>query len=227
MTETPSTNGSKPRVKAVAFDLDGLMFNTEDVFNSSGRELLRRRGHEMTHELLSRMMGRRAPEAFAVMVEMLQLSESIEDLLAESRDIFYAMLETHLAPMPGLFELLDGIERCRIPKAVATSSHRAYLEDILGRFDLLKRFNVILTAEDVTHGKPHPEIYLAAADRLGVAPSEMLVLEDSEAGTCSAAAAGATVISVPHEHSRTHDFSRATHTATHLCDRCVLDLIGC
>ena len=216
---------SPQSIRAVVFDLDGLMFNTEDVFNITGHEVLRRRGLLMTDELLSRMMGRRAHEAFAALIEMHGLDESIEVLITESQEIFYSLLSAHLAPMPGLFELLEAIEQRGIPKAVATSSPRAYLEDILGRFELLPRFPITLTAEDVTHGKPHPEIYLTAAERLGVRPAEMMVLEDSQAGTQAASAAGAVAISVPHRHSRAHDFSAATHVVERLNDPLVLTLL--
>lgn len=216
---------SGPCIAAVVFDLDGLMFNTEEVFNRAGRELLRRRGQEMSEQLLSAMMGRRAPEAFAILIETLGLKETVEELMAESGAIFEAMLHQHIAPMPGLFELLAMIEKRGLPKGVATSSGRAYLEDVLGRFDLLKRFPLLLAAEDVTHGKPHPEIYLTAAKRLGVEPAEMLVLEDSEAGTQAAAAAGAFAVSVPHVHSASHDFSRAALIAESLIDPRVLALL--
>lgn len=218
----PSTG---PLVRAVVFDLDGLMFNTEDVFNLAGRELLRRRGKQMTHEILSQMMGRRPHDAFAIMVELLDLTEPIDDLLDESRVIFEGLLNDHLAPMPGLFELLDCIDARDLTKGVATSSPRPYLEDILGRYDLLERFRVTLTAEDVVHGKPHPEIYLSAAEQIGIPPEEMLVLEDSEAGTHAAARANAIVISIPNEHSRGHDFSVASYIAERLDDPQVLRLI--
>ncbi len=216
---------SAPAIKAVVFDLDGLMFNTEEVFNRSGRVLLRRRGKEMTDEILSQMMGRRAHEAFAIMIEMLGLDESVEDLMNEEDEIFRELLDTHLAPMPGLFELLQHIEERSLPKGVATSSDRTYLEDILRRFDLLPRFHVTLAADDVVHGKPHPEIYLKAAQCIGVVPSEMLVLEDSEAGTKAAAAAGAVVVSIPHQHSRTHDFSAATIIAESLHSPPVIEML--
>lgn len=213
------------KISAVVFDLDGLMFNTEDVFNASGRELLDRRGHVMTPELLSKMMGRRAEESFGILIETLNLSETIPELRAESQLIFDSLLESILAPMPGLFELLDHIESANLPKGVATSSGRNYLQKLLGRFDLTERFPLTLTAEDVSRGKPHPEIYLSAAERLGVSPTEMLVLEDSEAGTRAAAAAGAVAISVPHEHSRGQDFSVAHYVAESLVDPYVLGLL--
>jgi HAD superfamily hydrolase (TIGR01509 family) len=213
-------------IKAVVFDLDGLMFNTEVIFNAVGHEVLRRRGKQMTSELIGRMMGRRAHEALQVMVDAHSLPDSIQELADESRVLFFELAVNRLEAMPGLFELLAHIEAHNLPKGVATSSSRPYLERILGQFDLLSRFPMTLTAEDVTHGKPHPEIYLTAAARLGVDPREMLVLEDSEAGTNAAAAANAVIVSVPHEHSCQHDFSRATFIAQSLHDPRVLALIG-
>ena len=115
----------KKTLRAVTFDLDGLMFNTEEVFHLAGDELLKRRGHRMTRDLLSRMMGRRAQESFAMLVAELELLETVEVLLAESEMIFEAMLETQLAPMPGLFELLDELEARNLPKAVATSDRKS------------------------------------------------------------------------------------------------------
>ncbi len=212
-------------IHAVVFDLDGLMFNTEAVFDRSGRELLRRRGKEMTQELLLKMMGRRPDEAFMAMIEMMDLTETIDELKIESKEIFGELVNDMLAPMPGLFELLDHIESHNIPKAVATSSPRPYLEDILGRFEILHRFPMSLTAEDVTHGKPNPEIYLKSAEKLGIQPENMLVLEDSEAGTNAAAAAGAYIISIPHEHSQNHNFENSKYIANVLNEQFIFDLI--
>ncbi len=213
------------KIRAVAFDLDGLMFNTEEVYEQSGTELLRRRGKTATREMFDRMMGRRAPEALAIMIETHDLPVSVEELIKESEAIFYEMLDDILRPMPGLFELLDQIERRALPKGVATSSSRPYLKDLLGRFALEHRFPITMTAEDVTRGKPHPEIYLTIADRFGVAPEEMLVLEDSEAGTRAAAAAGAYVISIPHRHCSGHDYSMAHAVARQLDDPLILELL--
>lgn len=213
------------KIKAVVFDLDGLMFNTEDVFHLTGTELLRRRGKQATPAVFHAMMGRRAVDAFQAMIDLMELTETIEELQAESSEIFDELLDHHLAPMPGLFELLALIDERGLPKGVATSSDRAYLTRILGRFGLLERFDPTLTAEDVSRGKPHPEIYLTAAARIGVAPHEMLVLEDSENGTRAAAAAGAHIISVPHAHSRHHDFSVAQGVANGLHDLLIHNLL--
>jgi len=220
-----AVNKSLTGIRAVCFDLDGLMFNTEDIFNEVGVEVLRRRGKEFTPELVGLMMGRRAEEAIRVMIDYHGLSDSVAALKAESWDLFDEFLGDRLAPMPGLFELLAAIESRGLPKAVATSSGRAYLEKILGRFELLDRFAFTLTAEDVTQGKPHPEIYLTAAQRLSVSPGEMLVLEDSHAGTTAGVAAGAVTVSIPTVHSRHQDYSHATFRATRLDDHVILRLV--
>jgi HAD superfamily hydrolase (TIGR01509 family) len=220
------TDTEAPPIKAVVFDLDGLMFNTESVFNRAGTELLRRRGKEPHPELFKRMMGRRPVEGFAVMIELMSLTETYEELLFESEQIFTSMLDDHLAPMPGLYDLLDLIEDRGLLKGVATSSPRRYLENLLERFSLTERFNVTLASEDVSRGKPEPEIYLKAAARLGVDPHEMLVLEDSEMGTRAAAAAGAYIISVPHEFSCAQNFEAARCTAESLVDPVILRMLG-
>jgi len=214
------------KIVAVVFDLDGLMFNTEEIINETGTELLRRRGITETQPVIDRMMGRRAHEAFREMITMCGFSETIEELQQESDSIFHGLLHERIAPMPGLFQLLDRIEQQALPKAVATSSGRGYLEEVLGRFSLLERFQATLTSEDVTHGKPHPEIYLKAAERLAVEPAQMLVLEDSSIGTKAAAAAGAHIVSVPHVFSQGQDFSGTRHIATSLLDPYILSLLG-
>ena len=212
-------------LKAVAFDLDGLIFNTEHVFVIAAETVIDRRGLKMPPDLIQRMMGRRPPEGFRIMREMLGIEDSAESLFEETRETFLGLLDKHLEPMPGVFELFDLLESISFPKAVATSSPRQFLDNLLGRFDLHSRFDFFLTAEDVMNGKPNPEIYLTAAKRHGIKPAEMLVFEDSENGTRAGVAAGAFVVSVPHEHSRHHDFSTASRVANTLRDPMISRLL--
>ena len=205
-------------IRAVVFDLDGTMLNTEDIFEHAGQELMARRGLEMTDAIRRAMLGRRPAEAFTALKSLTGLQDTIEDLMVETKQIFQVLAEGSLATMPGLFEILSLTDARQLPRAVATSSPRAYMHWLLQKLDLLSHFQFALTAEDVTHGKPHPEIYLKAAERLGVAPSEMLVLEDSETGTRAAASAGAVVVSVPNRHTRYGDFSMSHLTVDSLLD---------
>jgi HAD superfamily hydrolase (TIGR01509 family) len=214
-----------PLPRAVVFDLDGLMFNTEELYVEVGSELLRRRGFPFTEELIDRMMGRPSRVALQIMIDSHALSATVEELLAETDEIFPEILRTRLAPMPGLVELLEVLERRAIPKGIATSSRRSFVERVLGKFGYQPRFSPILTSEDIVEGKPHPEIYLKASERLGIAPGEMLVLEDSQNGCRAAIAAGAIAIAVPGTPSRHHDFTGAALVAESLADQRIYELL--
>jgi HAD superfamily hydrolase (TIGR01509 family) len=212
-------------LRATVFDMDGLMFNTEDVYWRVGTELLRRRGCRFSRELSDAMMGRPPQTCFDVMIRWHSLDETWQELAAESEEIFLGLLDRHLAPMPGLMELLAALEKAGIGKAIGTSSSRRSLEAILSRFTMQPRFQFVLTAEDITRGKPDPEIYLKAAARFGIAPREMLVLEDSQTGCRSAAAAGAMVVAVPGAHSISQDFSVARLVLSSLADRRLYEVL--
>lgn len=205
-------------MRAVVFDMDGLMFNTEDVYTLVGSELLRRRGCEFTGELKNKIMGMRPQPAFETIIRCCGLDDTWQAMVAESNRLFLELLDGRLAPMPGLLELLDALERAGIPKAIGTSSSRELVEACLRPFDMSARFEFILAAEDIVHGKPHPEIYLKSAERFAVPPAEMAVLEDSENGCRAAAAAGAYAVAVPGEHSRNQDFSVASLVVDSLAD---------
>jgi len=211
---------------AVAFDMDGLMFNSEDVYTEVGKELMRRRGRDFPKGLKDQMMGLPPRPSFEAMIRWHSLNDAWEDLARECEDVFLLLLDRYLAPMPGMLELLDALDAAGIRKAVVTSSGWRLTVAVLARFDLARRFAFVLTSEDITHGKPDPEVYLLAARRLGVAPEEMMVLEDSHFGTQAGAAAGAFVVAVPNEHTAEHDFSRASLVAESLADRRIYAALG-
>jgi HAD superfamily hydrolase (TIGR01509 family) len=213
------------RPRAVVFDLDGLMFNTEELYQGVGTELLRRRGKDFPPELLNRMMGRPGRVSLQMMIDWHKLPDTVQQLADETEDIFGSILDTRLAMMPGLEDLLASLEVAGIPKAVATSSGRKFTTNVLGRFQLEPRFKFLLTAEDVVEGKPHPEIYLTAAKRLGVEPTHMVVLEDSQNGCRAAVSSRAIAVAVPGGHSRTHDFTGAALVIDSLADPRLYELL--
>src|SRR5262249_47738238 len=112
-----------------------------------------------------------------------------------------------------------------LPTAVATSSGRDYADRLLNRHGLARRFSFVLTSEDVTRGKPDPQVYLLAADRFGVDRGEMLVLEDSPAGVQAGRDAGAVVVAVPHAHSPADALGAAHLVVPRLDDPSVLAMI--
>src|SRR5687767_15844701 len=98
------------------------MFNTEELYQEVGTEILRRRGYAFTPELLDQMMGRPSSVALQIMIDTHTLQATVEELLAETDEMFPEILRQRLAPMPGLDDLLQALERQRIPKVIATST---------------------------------------------------------------------------------------------------------
>lgn len=201
------------KYRAAAFDMDGLMFKTEDVYKKAADELLGRRGYPYTQELYRAVMGRPPRFCFEQFIKAYNLPETWEELAAESEEIFLELLKDGFEAQPGLFELLDFLEKKRIDKCVATSSGRRITTAILERNGVGNRFRFILTSNDITRGKPNPQVYLLAAERFGVAPGEMAVFEDSEAGIASAKGAGADCFALRADHNRSLDLSAANVVA--------------
>ena len=216
----------QPRLQAVVFDLDGLMFNTEELYQEVGAEILRRRGKPFEIELLNQMMGRPPRVSLQLMIDWHGLDATVEGLALETEAVFADILDTRLELMPGLADLLAALEAAGIPKAIATSSGPRFVTNVLGRFQLAPRFQFILTCEDIVEGKPNPEIYLKAAGRLSLEPNSVLVLEDSQNGCRAAVAAGAYAVAVPSGHSRHHDFTGARFIADTLADWRIYAALG-
>lgn len=222
----PATPDAPGKCRGVAFDLDGLLVNTEDLYQEVGTELLRRRGKPFEPELLDRMMGRPQAVSLRIMIEWHGLTDDVEDLAVETGEIFRSFLDARLRPMPGAVELLAALEEAGVPFGVATSSGPSFAHDVLSRVGLLPRMRFVLTCDDVRQGKPDPEIYLAAAGRLGLSPARMLVLEDSANGCRAAVAAGAVTVAVPSGHSLRHEFPGAAFVAASLGDARIHEALG-
>ena len=206
------------RLQGAVFDLDGLIFNTEELYEEVGAQLLGRRGKKFTQELLDAMMGRPTTVALQIMIDWYQLDATVAQLAAETDELFPAILDARLKPMPGFLSLMNALEQAGMPRGVATSSRATFAYDVLSRFDLDKRFQFILTAEDVTRGKPDPEIYEMACSKLGLPAAQVLVLEDSENGCRAAVAAGTFAVAVPGAHSAKHNFGGCRFIAKTLAD---------
>lgn len=214
-------------IKAHCFDMDGLLFNTEDLFDEIGITMLRRRGKELDPQVVKRMMGQQADIALRIFIDHYQLHDSVDDLKRETDELFDEILPSRLAPLPGARTILNRLTsdgKARL--ALTTSSSAASVDRIMGIHDLSAHFDFRLTAEDISNSKPHPEIYLTAAQRFGVEPEEMLVFEDSENGCRSGVAAGANVIAIPSKHSELHSFEGVLFVAESLADPRIDELIG-
>jgi HAD superfamily hydrolase (TIGR01509 family) len=212
-------------IRAVVFDLDGLMFDTEALFFRVSAEVLESRGKRFTPEIMRALIGRRAVDVAGWLKTLAGLEEPPEVILAEIKERFTAEVDTAVHPTPGLFALLDHLHRHGLAAAVATSSGRAYADRLLTRHGLADRFAFVLASEDVTRGKPDPQIYRQAAERFAVRPDELLVLEDSPAGVEAGRGSGAVTVGVPHEHSPAEALRAADLIVPRLDDPALLALI--
>ena len=205
------------QIRAVIFDMDGLMIDSERVYWAAGREVARRRGKTVLDATLGRMMGRSPVDSMTVFATETGIDEDPAKLLAERDAKVYEILRAGATPMPGLFAALDRL-RGTYRLAIATSAKRYMVDTIDASVRFLRYFEAVQTSEGVVHGKPHPEIYLKAMARIDVPPSECVVLEDSSNGARAGKASGAYTIAVPSEHTRDQDFSFVDYVAKDLAD---------
>jgi HAD superfamily hydrolase (TIGR01509 family) len=214
------------QLRAVVFDLDGLLLNTEELYQLVGTELMGRRGKTFEEELIQKITGRPQAVALQMMIDWHGLDTTVDILAKETQEMFAEILDDRLALMPGAAELLLALEAARVPKAIATGSGRRFTRDVLGKFHLEPRFEFILTGEDVVRGKPDPEIYQRAAEKFGIEAGQMMVLEDSQNGCRAAVAAGAFAVAVPSTPNNQYDFSGAALVVNTLADRRICNALG-
>ena len=186
--------------RAIAFDLDGVLINSEPLYRRAFINFLREREREPEEILFTKMMGTTGREAILICKEHYQFTDEPHELSAACSVHFRMVLEQEpIQLLPGAIELMERLTEKKIPYAVATSSGREYAQKVLTRFGILPRLQFLVTGDDVRFGKPNPEIYQAAAARFGIDPKTMIVIEDSANGMRAAQAAGARCIVVPHD----------------------------
>lgn len=212
-------------IRGVALDMDGLLFDTESLYWECGDELLRRRGHRFCKDLQQRMMGRVGVAAMQEMIDFFSLDDSAEAMLQESDVVFFGLLERGVDHMPGLGSWIEFLREAELPFGLATSSQRKFVDVLFQEIGWRDHLAFTLTGDDVTRGKPDPQIYLMAAERLGIPPEQMLVLEDSGNGCAAAVAAGACAVAVPSRHTKDQNFAGATLVAESLLDPRLWDLV--
>ena len=175
-------------IQAIAFDMDGLLLNTEHLYDVVINDLLSTRGQSFTRETKLAMMGRGAQPALKILKERHNLTDDWTSLAQEIESRLIRILPDKLGLMPGVQILLDKIKQCDRPAVVVTSSPRSFAVTALRQVDILERFEFLVCGEDVEQGKPAPDIYLKAAEKLGVPPHQILALEDSQTGSRAAVA---------------------------------------
>jgi HAD superfamily hydrolase (TIGR01509 family) len=183
-------------IDAVIFDLDGLLVDSEHLWDEVREALVRERGGRWHERAQADMMGMSSPEWSRYMHEQLGLEESPDEIAAEAVRRMEAIYRERLPLLAGAREAVERLA-ARWPLGLASSSNRPVIDLALELSGLARHFGATVSSEEVARGKPAPDVYLEAARRLGVDPTRASAIEDSHNGILSAAAAGMHVVAIP------------------------------
>ncbi len=183
---------------AVIFDNDGLTLDTELTYTRAEAALYQRYGTEFTLDHKREMLGTSGVKSGLAMERHLDQPGRAAELHDELRELVHAELDgAAIEPMPGARELIAALRAHGVPLGLATNSGREFATRALRSAGVFECFNAVVSAEEVEHPKPAPDVYLEAAARLGADPAGCVALEDSATGVSAARAAGMTVVGVP------------------------------
>lgn len=182
------------RPKAVVFDLDGTLIDSEALVQEAYMAAADRHSVPFTEAQFLSLVGRHRQHSEMKMREYFGQDFPLEQFYATVGEF---VGDRHAPLKPGVAALLDRLDSAATPFALATSSGRGWMEKHFRAHDLTRRFRGVITREDVSNGKPHPEPYLKASTMLGHRPEDVLAIEDSPIGVASAHAAGLMTIVIP------------------------------
>ncbi len=200
-------------IKAVIFDMDGVLVNSEPYHFKVEKQLLENMGISITDKEIESFVGLAMDKMWGRIKETYSLDESIENLVKEDtgfRVSFFAEIEK-LDPIEGVKDFIESVIAKKLKTAVASSSHTKLIETVLEKTGLSEYFPEIVSGFDVRHGKPYPDIFLKTAELLGVKADECIVVEDSFNGVKAARSAGMICIAYRNPESGNQDLSGADH----------------
>jgi HAD superfamily hydrolase (TIGR01509 family) len=186
-------------IEGVIFDLDGLLLDSEQVWDEAREELAKERGGRWSDHAQRDMMGMSSPEWSAYMHDVIGLPEPPEEINVEVVRRLEDRYRERLPVIPGAQAAVERLAE-RWPLALASSSNRELIDLALDLMGVAKYFKATVSSEEVARGKPAPDVYLEAARRLGVDADKAAAIEDSRNGIRAAKAAGMRVVAIPNEH---------------------------
>jgi HAD superfamily hydrolase (TIGR01509 family) len=178
------------KLEAVLFDMDGVIIDSEPLWSEAEKQLLARRKLGYSPELKEVLMGRGSRESVGHLIEFYNLSESVDDVIAERNQLIAKLFREFLQPIPPALDLIRSLRDAGIKTALASSSPKHLIELVMDKLRIAHLFDLILSGEQVVRGKPAPDIYLRAARELGVVPNHCVVVEDAPSGVAAAKSAG-------------------------------------
>jgi beta-phosphoglucomutase family hydrolase len=210
-------------ISAVIFDMDGVIVDSEPFHVQAEREVMERYGFDISEEELHRRyLGRTSQFMYQDLIDRYKLDVTDWHQLAEEKkDIFLPLLESKAQLIEGVLELIQFLHVGGMKLAIASSSRLHFIEIVMERFGLGGFFDVVVSADHIKHGKPHPEIFLKASDKLGCRPKECLVIEDAASGVAAAKSAGMSCLAFVPPGVLEQDLSKADHVFDSM--KCILD----
>jgi HAD superfamily hydrolase (TIGR01509 family) len=186
-------------IEAVVFDLDGVLLDSEEIWDRAREELARERGGRWHDQAQRDMMGMSSTEWSRYMADVIGLPEPPDEI---NREVVRRLTELYREQLPAIPGAREAVERLaeRWPLGLASSSNRELIDLVLELLGVEHLFTATVSSEEVARGKPAPDVYLEAARRLGVDPTRAAAVEDSHNGILSAKAAGMRVIAIPNAH---------------------------
>lgn len=203
-------------MRAVIFDMDGVLSDTQSIHGEIEADLVNRYGGSITPDELAQRYAGVPTRVF--LRELIAISdEELETLMHEKETRYLAAIQQSVPAVPGALELLVRVKSRGMKVAVASGSGPSTVSATLKGLGIAESFDAVVTADDVEHGKPAPDVFLEAARRIGVEPSECIVIEDGVAGMQGARTAGMRVIALA-THDREYPADFVVHALSEITD---------
>ena len=196
-------------IKAVLFDLDGVLVDSEPISSEASDRILASVGIVQTPEEKRKVFGRRTYDNYRAAIEARGLDIDPAELVKRKNKLFAKLIKGRLKLLPGVLRLLGELKGAGVKVAVVSSSSLERVNVTLEEVGLILEFDVIVSGDCCVLGKPHPQPFLMAAERVGVKPKDSVVIEDAEAGALAGKAAGMKVVAVRSPHTHGQDLSKA------------------
>jgi len=192
-------------IEALLFDMDGLLIDSERLYFQAEREMAQKFSKTVEDKTLWKMMGRSPNDGMEIFIKDMGLPICPDEALEMRTHIMRKKLKEDLKPMPGLYQIMEAFSG-RLKMAICTSAQKEFLDLVVDQLGIRDQFDVLQSSEEISKGKPDPEIYWETCRRLKLSPEECVVLEDSSNGALAGKRAGCYVIAVPSEYTKEQDF---------------------